>query len=139
MIEIAAQLKDGVLHPLTEDDRNSIREYTPNQILHCKVSGVRKQRSYRQLKRYWSKCKVVADNTEDPDWNTKEMVDFQVRCALRFYKTGHVKVVGDKVLFDLRSISYVNLPHLAACDYFNRADEVMADFLGVDKAELLGE
>jgi len=137
MTEIASQLINGVLIPYSDEDKEALSEYYQNQILTLKVSGVEKPRSYDQLKLYFGCCDTVALNTEDPEWNSKEKVHFKVRCILRFYKS--VSVQDDKVMFELKSISYRDMKHRAACNYVEKAFGVMADFLGITVEQLIEE
>ena len=139
MIEIAAQIKDDYsLHPFSQEDLDELREYKPNQVVKVKITGCKKQRSYRQLKAYWAACKTVADNNESPGWRTKEQVDFQVRVALRFYDPELIIAKPDgSIAFHYRSIAYKNLRHIEACGYFDRAFEAMAKKLDTTVEELL--
>jgi hypothetical protein len=132
MREIACQIKEKSLHPFSEEDLEILREYKPNQILRVKLQGVKKPRSYLQLKLYWSGCKLVSDNTEDVHWNTKEKVDFQCRVHTHFVDPDCVVVKKDgTVAFSYRSIAFANLKHIEACNYFDQAFRVMAKFLMV--------
>lgn len=139
MIEIALQIKENYsLHPFSVEDLAELKEYKPNQVLKAKLTGCKKQRSYRQLKAYWSACKTVADNNESPGWRTKEQVDFQVRVALRFYDPELIIAKPDgSIAFHYRSIAYKNLKHIEACGYFSAAFEIMAKKLGCTVEELL--
>lgn len=139
MKEVALQLQaDGMLKPFTSEDLENIRDYKPFQILRAKLSGVKKPRSYDQLKAYWASCKTVADNLDDPMWNTKEQVDFHCRVHCKFYNPDLISVDPDgKIQFSYRSISYANLSHIEACDYFTKAFDLMADRLGITKEQLI--
>jgi hypothetical protein len=126
------QRKGSTLVPFDAETLEELREFHENQTIRCKLYGVEKDRSYIQLKLYWQCCKLVAANNDDPEWQTKDAVDFQVRVELRFYKRDRIKVIGNQVLFELRSISYKELPHIQACNYFDRALDVMSNKIGVD-------
>ena len=76
-------------------------------------------------------CTKVADNTEDPQWNDKDKTDFQCRVALHFVDPKFTAVTpAGVVTFKYRSISFTNLKHMEACNYFDRAFEVMALKIG---------
>jgi hypothetical protein len=127
MIEIALQLKGKALHPYSAEDLEKLKEYRENQVLMAKVSGTRKQRSLQQLRLYWAVCGLVAENTEDPQWNTKAKVDFNCRVATHFVDPNLVSVKKDgTVVFSYRSIAFANLKHIEACRYFDRAFDLMA-------------
>ena len=138
MKEIFCQVINKKLHPFSEADIELIREYKPNQVVRCEVYGVKKPRSLLQLRLYWATCGVVAENTENPQWDTKGKVDFQNRVALHFVDPDTVAVRPDgHVVYKYRSIAFRNLQHIEACNYFNRSFKVMADFLGVDDEKLI--
>lgn len=103
------------------------------------ISGVRNPRSLDQLRLYWGACKVTADNTDDKHWNSKDKVDWQCRNYLKFYDYDNTYVNGQTVNFRVRSISFETLAHAEACDYFNEAFRVMADYLGVDTETFIAE
>jgi hypothetical protein len=139
MIEIAIQIReDYSLRPFSEEDLDLLKRYKPNQVCKAKISGVTKQRSYRQLKAYWSACKKVADNNESPGWQTKEAVDFQIRVALRFYNPDLIIAKPDgSIAFSYRSIAFKNLRHIEACSFFDRAFEIMANKIDTTVEKLI--
>ena len=138
MIECSLQLKNNVLYPFSEEDQEKLRGYKENQILKAKVSGVKKPRSYRQLKGYWAACKTTAENNEPPGWQTKEQVDFQCRVALNFYDPDLIIAKPNgTIVFHYRSIAFKNLGHIEANDYFSKSFELMSRKIGVSVKELL--
>ena len=138
MKEIFCQVNGLKFHPYTEADIEATREYKNNQIVRCDVYGVEKPRSLRQLRLYWATCNVVAENTENPQFDNKDKVDFQCRVALHFVDPNTVAVRPDgQVVFKYRSIAFKNLKHIEACNYFNRSFKFMADFLGVTDVKLI--
>jgi len=138
MIEISAQLIDLKYVPLPMD-LEKVKEHKPNQILRIKVYGTEKERSILQMNTYWACCGEVANNTENKKWDTKNKVDFQIRVALAFKDPEFVAVSPDgSVQFLYRSIAFQNLKHIEACNYFDRAFDVMAKFLGCTVEELIG-
>ncbi|GAG09454.1 unnamed protein product [marine sediment metagenome] len=149
MKSVALQIKNGVLFPFSKEDADDIGEFKDNQILNAKISGVTKERSYQQLKLFMQACRAVARNTEDPNWNHFEKVKMQCKVALGLYETDKdgnkiCIVLPDSssndeylVIFKYRSIGYDTLKHLEACDFFNEAFDLMADFLGTTVEQLL--
>jgi hypothetical protein len=114
------------------EDVEKLKEFKPHQLLRAKLYGVKKPRSYNQLKLYWACCNAVAENLEE---YTKEDVDFEVRTELRFIK--HFKLVKGITYVELRSISYAELSHIEACNFFDRAFPIMAKMIGVTTEKLL--
>lgn len=131
MKELSAQiLRPGVFVAMPMD-MDIAKAYPVNQIVRLRVQGVKKRRSVLQLNTYWACCQTVADNTDDPQWNTKLKVDFQCRVGCHFVDPDLVSVKKDgTVVFFYRSIAFKNLTHIGACNYFGRAFEHMAAFLG---------
>ena len=139
MREVLLQIDEhGNFHPYTIEDKEAAKSYKPFQILRAKISGVRKPRSYQQLKLFFACCKTVAENTEDIQWNTKDKVKFQIKVALHFVDDSVIAVRPDgQVVFQYRSIAFKELPHMAACKFFVRAFEIMAKKIGVPVETLL--
>lgn len=138
MIDIAVQLVKGMLKPFSQEDADKLSKYREFQVLRAKIKGTKKERSYQQLKLYFGCCETVAKNTDDPKWNMKEKVDFQCRVITHFVDPNLIAVRPDgTVQFFYRSISFDNLEHIDACNYFDRAFDVMAKVLKITREELI--
>ena len=141
----ACKTRFNHLVPSNQIGAEALKDYKPYQPLRSKITaikGAEKLRSVAQLRLYWAVCKFTADNIpEDPKyryWQNKDAVDFQLRVALDFRDTSMLAVRADgEVVFMYKSIALANLKHLAACDYFSRAFELMAKVLGMDKDKLI--
>lgn len=133
MKELVLQRHGNVLHPFDPESAELLREYYENQPIRAKTTGIKKPRSYQQLKAYWKACEIVAENREE--FESKYDVDWQVRVDLKFYD--RMTVQGNKIIVECRSISYAQLDHIEACRFFDRAFELMAGWLGVTVDELL--
>ena len=148
MIEIQTQIRNqcpvcratfGPFYlPYGPESVDKTKEYRLNQIVNNKITGSTKERSLAQLGTYFAVCQAVADNTDHPRWNTKKKTDFQCRVETDFRDPDVVAVKknGD-VVFQYRSISFDNLKHIEACNYFDQAFAIMAKFLGVDVDTLI--
>lgn len=138
MIKIAMQIKDGCLVPFSQEDRDALKSYHENQVVKAKVSGIRKQRSVRQLRLFFACCRAVCDNTEDPSWNNVDKVKNQVKVALEFIDLNK-SIVDAKGTFHphYRSICFDELRHIDACNFFDRAFKILAQKLGVSIDALL--
>ncbi len=134
MVEAALISKNGTFLPYSKEDEQAIKDYA-GQMVKAKISGVRNPRSYQQLKAYFACCRAVAENTENPDFNTKDKVDLQLRIKLGWIK--ETVLVNKRVQFIPKSISYKEMKHLTACNYFSEAFQIMADFLKCTVDELL--
>jgi hypothetical protein len=142
MKEIALQYDDSsvLFVPATLKDRDKAREFVHNQICRAQIRGFKKERSVLQLRLFWACAQLVAENTDDQNWNTKEKVAEQCKIATQFVDTEKivVKPNGD-VHIPYRSIALENLAHMDACRFFDRAFVVMAKFLGVKPEDLKKE
>lgn len=136
--ELTCQIQQNQqLWPFSEEDLEQLKDYYPNQLLRVSVKGTTKERSLIQLRLYFACCKKTADNTDDPQWNTKEKTDFSCRVALHFVDPKVTAVAPDgTVVFRYRSIAFKNLKHIKACNYFNRAFELQALKIGKTVEEL---
>lgn len=134
MIEITMQLSGNKLIPLSIDDSEKLSNYKDNQIVKCKITGIDKPRSYLQLKRFFAICKIVSGNTDDENWNTVDKVLEQVKIKLQFIDS--YIVVNGSVHIKTKSISFKELKHMEACNFFAHADNIFAKFLGCSLEEL---
>lgn len=139
MKTIRFQKRKGVPVPFDKDDEMLWSEYKENQITTHKVTGVRKQRSYLQLKKFHAILNKVCENTEDNNWNTPEKAKFSLKVALHYVDDG-VTVVDAQgnIHFQYRSFGYDGLAHMEACYIFDRAWPILAKVLGCSVEELLG-
>ena len=134
------------LMPITEVSNKNMQKLPLREKLNVDVKKItsKRVRSYEQLELYWALCDLVANNTDDFNWNTKEKVDEQCKIACRLYKHWiyyeNQKTGQTTLNIKTDSISYQNLNHLEACNYFSEAFDVMANKLGLSsKEELLQE
>ena len=79
MKTITCQIQNGKLTPHSEQDIEDLRDFKENQVLRVKISGTRKARSLKQLRTYWAACSLLAENTDDPKWNDREKVSWQLK------------------------------------------------------------
>lgn len=139
MIEAVVRIQpDGSAKPYSQQDSEAMRSFKPYQPVRIKATSMagKKERSYRQLCLYFQLCQVVADNSSDPNWNDKDKVDHMIRMELKWIK-GYVVTPKGYVSIMVKSISFAELGHLEACNYFDRAFEVMAKRLGITVDELM--
>lgn len=123
--------------PFDPESDNKLANFKNNQLLVGLITGTKKERSVKQIRLYWKACEVFAENTE---FQTKEMADWWCRNTLQFFDHKYTFVHQDgSVTFKVRSISFKNLDHAIACDYFTRSFSVMADYLGVDPDTFISE
>jgi hypothetical protein len=139
MIEISAQItNDYMLSPWTDQDKEDIRNYNPNQIVMVGVKGVRKPRSIAQMNTFWKICTLFAEAAADKNiqsWDHKNKIAFQCKVELQFIDAS--KTIVDqhgKVHLHYRSINFRELPHMEACNFFKRSYR----FLDYSSNKLLG-
>jgi len=138
MKELVFQKINDTAIPFSQEDKAIWDEFKTNQLIKAKIYGVSKERSYRQLKLFFGCCRTVMANTEDPHWDSEDKVAFQVKVSLQFVDMEKtiVDAKGNIHLY-YRSISYAELPHMAACNFFDRAFKVLAKKIGITVDELL--
>lgn len=132
MKTVLLQRRGRILTPFSVEDLEAIAGFVECEPLTARISGVKKPRSYQQLKLYWACCQVVADNLEG---KTKEDIDFETKVALHHVRA--FRVVNGVVHVEVDSISYDRMKHLEACNYFDRAFPVLARMIGITEKELL--
>lgn len=143
MKEIYSQLKqaqecnpfDMVFCPVSKEDQEKAKSFKYNQMVRQATYGTRKQRSVHQNKWVHAMFRIVADNTEDPEWDTPDKVKRNVKMAMKFFKDDCI-VCGNKVYFELRSFAFDKMEHQEANLKYEEAKTICAKFLGVDPADL---
>jgi hypothetical protein len=137
---IVCQKRNGVFVPYLPEDVSKCDEYKENQLTTHKVTGVRKERSYPQLKMLHAALKTVVENTENKNWNTIEKAKLSLKVALNYIDQGVVIVDPQgNVIFKYRSFGYADLQHMDACKLFDRAFPILAAVIGVAEDVLLAE
>lgn len=127
--------------PYSEEAKKKADKYKHNQLIHFNPVGETDDRSVKQLGLYWQACKYVSNSADDVDWSTPEHVDFQVRMALKFFDMDYIfyDELKKQVHFKLLSISFENLPHILACNYFTQAYEVLANKISHNRMIMVDE
>lgn len=120
--------------PYSEDAKKKAAKYKHNQLIHFTPVGETDERSVSQLRLYWQAMKFASERIDDHDWSTPEHVDFQLRMALKFFDLDFIfyNEIAKQVSFKLLSISFANLPHILACNYFDNAFELLANKIPYD-------
>ena len=143
------QVKNGSPVFFSQEAREQFSCYKENQVVLGDFRGTTKERSIIQLRLYWGCCNHVALNVREYPfrhknyehyirWSQKELVDKQLRKALHFVDDRlTVRINPEAFEFHYRSIAVKNLKHIEACDYFNRAFDLMAIRIGLDSRETL--
>ena len=136
MIEIDLKLLpgSGTLSVLSQEGIDKLKVFQPNQILRAKIVGHKKPRSVRQNNWLHAMFKMVADNSNDPEWSTVDKVKRRVKMMMGFFAERFV--VEGKVYFELRSFAFSELEQDEATEWFNQARDICATKLGVDPAVL---
>lgn len=101
------------------------------------------ERSNLQLDLYWACCNEVAENLPDDFFSndkiqvkiTKEIVDEQIKIALKFYD--FFMIVDNTVHVKTKSISFDNLKHIEACGYFDKAFPALASMIEISTQDLI--
>ena len=138
MITIPMQIKpDYSMVPANIEAMEELKNYKPNQLVKVKVSGIQKERSVEQLGLFFICCQMVVDNLEDPNWDSKDKVKLQVKIELQFIDINKSVVRNGLLHPHYRSISFRNLKHMEACNFFDRAFLFLANQLGITVDKLI--
>lgn len=144
MIEGTSQIRDiggGVVAiiPDTDEGQAAVRELKLNRVVRHKITtiGALKRRSVAQLNLYFAICKLVSDNSDDPNFATKDLVSEFVKVKLRFIDSW--MAIDGAVHIKTKSISFAELRHMAACGFFDRAFDLLAKELGITVEKLIAE
>ena len=136
MIKIALQIQqDGSLNPFSQEDLEKIKVFSVNQIVVGTLHGTRKQRSLMQNKWVHAMFRVVAANSQDPEWDTPEKVKRNVKMAMKFFKD-EVVVFKNRVYFELRSFAFDEMEQNEANVRYEEAKNICAKHLGVRPEDL---
>jgi len=141
LIECALQIRDKTLYPYTDQDKEDLREFKDNQVLVAKLKGYKKPRSLVQLGLYWTLCHRVAQMLSDHEtqWS-REDIDFEVKIKVAKENPSMIRryrAINGIVYMEPISIAFVNMAHLEACKYFDKAFPVMAKMIGATVEDLL--
>ena len=133
MIEIPLQIRPGhkTLAVTSPEDQQTLKAYAANQIVRAKITGYKRPRSVQQNRWIHAIFRIVADNTEEPDWNTPEKVKRNVKMAMKFFKDD-VIVYNNKVYFELRSFAFDRMDQSEADIKYNEAKVICAKKLKVN-------
>ena len=139
MKEITCQVKKGLLLPYTDDDHLALSEYKINQIVKVKVTGYRKQRSATQLGLLMACIKLVADNSDNENWNTPGRAKLSLKAMLGYVDESCSVVVDNRVIVKYRSFAFSELSHMESVGLFDKAFPVLASVIGLQEGELIAE
>lgn len=136
MKELYCQINDWQLIPFSIENKETLQHFKPNQIVRVQVYGTRKQRSVMQNRWIHAIFRIVAENTEDVNWNTQEKVKQQVKIKMRFVDFDRVVVSEGVAYVTYRSFAFDKMEQQEADRIYNEAKQICADFMGVDPVNL---
>jgi hypothetical protein len=133
MKEAYLQFDGKALVPVSQENLDVLKSFKPNQILRCEVYGTKKARSVLQHKWAMWMIRCVADNDNDPNWNTFEQAKRQIKMIMNFFKDKpHVDLKTGVVWFELRSFAFDEMEQHEADRIYNDVKLICAERLGVD-------
>jgi DNA-binding XRE family transcriptional regulator len=143
MIDDISQVKKinghTVFVPHTPSAREQADNLIENKLVRQRTTTMdaEKERSVPQLNTYFACCKLLSENSEDPNFVSAESVSEWVKLKLRWIDFWIV--CGKQTHIKTKSISFKELKHLTACNFFDRAFDRIAAELGITVQELIGE
>ena len=149
MIEIATQKKDRCpacthrfvyLLPFSEEDVESLKAYPFNKLLKDRITGALKERSLLQLRLYWGGCRYLSLQLSDHEnILSAEDIDFDIKTRVAKENPAMIKrfkMITGIVYIEPISIAMVNMKHLEACKYFDKAFPLMGGMIGLVPVEM---
>jgi hypothetical protein len=132
MIIIPLQIQPGhkTLVVTCPQDQDALKTFKAYQIVQAKLIGHKRPRSVQQNAWIHAIFQLVADNTEDPNWNTLEKVKYEVKLEMKFFKS--IIVRGHNVYHEFKSFAFDAMDQNEADLRYNEAKQICADKLGVD-------
>ena len=135
MIDLNLVKFDTGLVPTNDGDKSILNQIQEGEFVNVKIDHS-KQRSNIQLNLFMKCCEVIASNTENENFNTKEKVILQLKNKFNFveyeiyYKD---KDSGEfKVIKEFNSLSFGNCDHADATTFMNDSIEHMAKIFKMD-------
>uniref|UniRef100_A0A6M3XCB5 Uncharacterized protein n=1 Tax=viral metagenome TaxID=1070528 RepID=A0A6M3XCB5_9ZZZZ len=129
------------MKPFSDEDAELLKEYRPNQIVKSKLYGDVKPRSMIQLAKYWVLCGKLGEMLSEGDTRySKDDIDFEVKTTVAKEHPALIKrfkMIDGALYIEPISISFANMKHLEATNFFNLAYPVMSKLAGITKEQLM--
>ena len=122
------------LSPGDKETQERMRSFKPGSLVHVEITGEHQEASLRQYGFYFTLCRLVAENTEDTEWNTKSKVDTRVRLLAGWANT--YMVMGDLYSFP-KSLKQKEISAVEFNAFFDQAISIMAEKLKITQEELV--
>jgi len=137
--QIEKKGKEYVLRPFGIKDVEMMRHYKPNQRVLAHIEeGEKLGVSIPQFGLYWACCELVALNTEDRQWNTKEKVDLQARLGSGWIDKKKIVVLPDGTVHTpVKSLSHATINQFVFNNFMSLALDIMATKIGVTIEQLV--
>ena len=143
MIDVLFQYVGGKLVPQSQEASDLLQgDFKANEMVRGKLThvGAQKARSVAQLNTLMACLQLLADNTDDPKYNTKLKAKFACKVALDYRYEDRVAFRPDGALvFEYRSFSFDSLTHMESLNVFERAFRWIAGIMGITVEELIAE
>ena len=134
--------KDNKFIVADEESEKKLSKIEIGEILNVDIKKI-DRRSLEQNNLFWKCCTIVANNTEDINWDTKDKVKEQCLILEKMFDHWIFYInpkTGEQMLnIKTKSISFENMKHLEACDFFNSAIKHMSDKIGITVEDLIKE
>jgi hypothetical protein len=86
MIDVVVCRKGDKLIPFSEHDRQQMLTMSSVSLLRARITGAKKERSYRELCCYFGSCEYIASLNLNENMNTKDKADYLTRLRCDFVK-----------------------------------------------------
>jgi len=140
MIKLHYQIQgNGTLKPQSELDADTLFEnYKLNQPVSVQITGGSSARSVPESNLFHSCCKLVAENTEDDQWNSTDKAKIQCKMLLKFFKE-EIWVDDGGVHFVLDTLRFDKTNQVRSHKFIEQALDILARKIGLTREELVKE
>lgn len=113
------------------------------EIIHGELRTIpdARKRSHKQHNLFMACCNIVAENTEDEFWSTKEKVVFQIKVLeqmFRWWTKYNNPKTGERMEHvEVESISFDRMDHLDACGFYDQGFKRCAEKLKMEVDEII--
>ena len=134
MIDVVVCRKGDKLIPFSEHDRQQMLTMSSVSLLRARITGAKKERSYRELCCYFGSCDYIADLNLNENMNTKNKADYLTRIRCGFVK--EVVIDENGLLHWIPDdLDYENCDHPKSHKFIQEALERHAFLAGVDDVD----
>lgn len=126
---------DGIkLIPASVEDGNVLKNYHLKQIVKVEITGIKKPRSYQQLKKYHGMKRFCLKNSQTVEFQDEAAVDYYIKHKVQYF-VGSVMINGNLHMI-VGSISYSNMEQFIMNGFMDKAIKEFGILVGMTPEEM---